>query len=88
MALSENAKKILTFLQTNDGNFTQNDIADATGLERKVMTGTVTGLVRKGFVVRVDDTYEFVDGEKTKKKAVKYVKLTDVGATTNPDSVE
>lgn len=84
---SENAAKVLTFLQQNAGDFTQNDIADATGLNSKGMTGVVNGLVRKGVVVRVDDTVEIIDGEKTKIKKVKYVKLTDSGAAADPETM-
>lgn len=89
MALSDNAKTILNFLKTNaDGSFTQNDIADATGVSRKAMTGTINGLVRKGFATRVEDDIEIVDGDKTKTKTVKYVKLTDAGMVVDPDTVE
>ena len=85
--LSDNAKKILVFLQQNSGgNFTQNDLAESLGIPKTAMTGTVTGLVRKGFAVRTEDTIEVVDGEKTKTKTVKYVKATDAGLTVDPNA--
>lgn len=84
--LSDNAKKILVFLQQNDGNFTQNDLSESLGIPKTSMTGIVTGLVRKGMVTRVEDTIKIIDGEKTKTKTVKYVKITDAGMATDPNA--
>lgn len=71
---SENAQAVLTFLQTNDGDFTSKDIAATLGIEPRSITGVLNGLQRKGLVVR-----EVVEGEKDK-----LIRLTAEGAAADP----
>lgn len=76
---SEKAQAVLTFLQGNAAaDLTAKDIAEATGIETKSITGVVNGLVRKGMVVR-EEVGKDEDG-----KAVKYVRLTADGASVDP----
>lgn len=86
--LSENAVKILSFLQANpDGDFTASDLAETMGLQVKTVNGVITGgLIGKNhsrdFVERVEQKVE-VDGE---TKTVKFIKLTDKGAELDPNA--
>lgn len=68
--LSENAQTILTFLQNHEGeDLTHKDIAEALDISPRSVTGTVTGLQKKGFVERVE----------TDDPKVKYIKATATG---------
>lgn len=60
--LSDNAKTVLTYLQDHDGEeFTHKVIAEDTGLSPRSVTGTVTGLQKRGLAERVE-----VEGSKDK----------------------
>lgn len=72
---SEKAQSVLKFMQANTGaDLTAGMIAEATGIEKKSITGVLNGLVKKGYVVR-----EEVEGSKDK-----LVRLTADGATVDP----
>ena len=85
--LSENAVKILSFLQANaDADYTATDLACELGLEVKTVNGVITGgLVGKNhsrdFVQRVEATATGEDGKEVK---VKLIKLTEKGAALDP----
>lgn len=83
--LSENAKKVWTYLKENDGeNLTAADIADATGLTTKQVNGIVTAaLQRKGYSVRKENVIKTEEGSKT----VKFISLTEEGLALDPDNV-
>lgn len=75
--LSDNAAKVLSFLQANaSADLTANAIAEALGMEARSVNGTVTGLQKKGFVVR-----EEVEGFDKK-----VIRLTSDGAAMDPDA--
>jgi len=68
--LSDNAKAVLTYLQQHDGeDFAHTQIAEDIDLSPRSVTGTVTGLVKRGFAQRVES-----DDPK-----VKYIKATPEG---------
>lgn len=68
--LSENAQIVLTYLKEHDGqDITHLDMAEALNLAPRSVTGTVTGLQKKGFAERVE-----VEGSKTK-----LIRATDAG---------
>lgn len=74
---SEKAQAILTYLQGNLGaDVTAKDIAAATGIETKSITGSINALVKKGFVVR--EEVEGFDG--------KLIRLTAEGSTADPQA--
>lgn len=73
---SEKAQAVLTFLQSNGGDFTSKDIAAALDIEPRSITGVLNGLQRKGLLVR-----EVVEGQKDK-----LVRLTPEGAAADPDA--
>ena len=73
---SENAQTVIRFLQANPGGqYTANDIAEATGLAARSVNGTVTGLQKKGICERIE-----VEGIEKK-----VIALTAVGASVDPD---
>lgn len=75
---SDSAQAVLTFLQANPVvDITSKELADAVGVAQKSITGVLTGLQKKGLVVREDA----VRGE----EKVKYIRLTDSGKTVDPD---
>lgn len=74
---SEKAAEVLRFMQGNVGaDVTAKDIAAATGIETKAITGVINGLQRKGLVVR--EEVEGFDG--------KLIRLTSDGAAADPDA--
>lgn len=75
---SDSAQAVLTFLQANSVvDITSKELADAVGVAQKSITGVLTGLQKKGLVVREDA----VRGD----EKVKYIRLTDSGKTVDPD---
>lgn len=75
---SDSAQAILTFLQANPVvDITSKELADAVGVAQKSITGVLTGLQKKGLVVREDA----VRGD----EKVKYIRLTDSGKIVDPD---
>ena len=66
--LSENAVKILSFLQENDGNYTATDIAESLGLPVKTVNGVITGGLigrnhSRDFVERVESKATDAEGK-------------------------
>ena len=79
MAMKENTKKIITYLQglDEDVNVTAADVAEELGLEKRSVDGSFTSAVqRKGYGQRVEAEIELEDGT---HKAVKFLKLTAAG---------
>ena len=53
--MTENAKRIFNFLKENHGEkFTCSQICQALEVKPGAVTGTVTGLVKKGYAIRED----------------------------------
>lgn len=79
MAMKENTKTVITYLQGLDEsvNVTAADVAAALNLEKRQVDGIFTSAIqRKGHGVRVAAEVELEDGT---HKAVKFLKLTDTG---------
>jgi hypothetical protein len=76
--LKENSKKILEFVKANDGkDITAADIAEGTGLDVRVVNGSVTSAFqKKGLMERIPAEIELEDGT---HKAIKLIRLTDAG---------
>ena len=84
MAFSDNSKIVYNVVKENDGKLTAKDIAAMTGLTDKQVNGIVTSAFqKKGLMVRNEAEVELEDG--THKK-VKFIKLTDLGRTVDPDA--
>ena len=74
---SENAQKVLTFLQTNPTvDMVAKDLAEAASVPTKSITGVLNSLVKKGLVVRE----EVAVGD----DVVKFIRLTDAGQQVDP----
>lgn len=85
--MTPNSRKVLDFLKGNGVGvkFTTHDVQNALGFEKAgTVTGSVTGLVNKGYAVREKEMRE-VDG---KQKEVSVFYLTQEGADWDPDTVE
>ena len=78
MAMKENTKKVITYLQgLNGADVTAADVAAELGLEKRSVDGIFTSAIqKKGYGVRVAAEVELEDGT---HKAVKLLKLTDAG---------
>lgn len=78
MAMKENTKKVITYLQgLNGADVTAADVAVELGLEKRQVDGIFTSAIqKKGYGVRVPAEVELEDGT---HKAVKLLKLTDAG---------
>lgn len=76
--LKENSKKVLEFVKANDGkDLTAADIAEGTGLDVRVVNGSVTSAFqKKGLMERIPAEIELEDGT---HKAIKLIRLTDAG---------
>lgn len=72
---SEKARAVLSYLQANqDTSLMATDIAAATGIETKSITGVLNGLQKKGLVERIQ-----VEGFEKK-----IVRLTPTGVAIDP----
>ena len=84
MAMTENSKKVFTFLRENDGeNLTLHQIATALGMESKSVNGCLVGMQKKQLVKREEASV--MDGE-GKAVTVKYIRLTDAAYSFDPDA--
>lgn len=83
--MTENSRKVLDYLK-NAGvgtKFTTKEVQEALGFEKAgSVTGSITGLVKKGCAVREKATVE-VDG---KEKEVSVFYLTQAGMDYDPDA--
>lgn len=74
---SENAQKVLTFLQGNPTvDMTSKELAEAAEIPTRSITGVLNSLVKKGFVIREEVTV----GE----DIAKFIRLTDAGQQVDP----
>ena len=84
MAMKESTKAIFNYVKEHDGeDFTAADIAEAVGAEVRSVNGSLTGMQKKGWIVREEAEIELEDG--THKK-VKFIRLTAAGKTADPDA--
>lgn len=83
MAMKENSLKVFNYLKAANGaDVTAADIAEATGLEKKVVDGCVTSaLQRKGYAERIPAEITLEDGS---HKSVKFIHLTPAGMELDP----
>lgn len=81
MAMSENTVNVLNYLQAhNNEDLTAADVAQALGMDTKVVNGVFTfGVIKKGFGKRVEAEVEVEEDGAVKHKTIKFLKLTDAG---------
>lgn len=88
--MTENSRKVLDYLQKAGAGvkFTTKQVQEALGFEKAgSVTGSVTGLVRKGYAERFTETEEYTDEKgNVKVKEVKYFALTPEGSAFDPDA--
>lgn len=83
--MTENSRKVFETLKANAGvKFLTSELAEKAGVSASAVTGSVTGLVKKGYAVREPQTITGVDG---KDKEVKLIVITDAGLSFDPDAV-
>ena len=91
MAISINTINVLNFLKAHSGdNLTAQDVADALGIDVKVVNGAFTsGIWKKGYGNRVEAEVEYTgdDGNVLHKK-VKFLTLTPEGMAFEPETSE
>ena len=86
--MTQNSRAVFEYLkQAGAGaRFTTKQVQTALGLEKAgSVTGSVTGLVKKGYAERFT---EIETDENGKEKEVKYFALTDAGMAFDPDAAE
>ena len=85
MAMSENSKIVLNYLNGKNGaDITAADVADALGLEKRQIDGIFTSAIqRKNLGIRVPAEIELEDGS---HKQVKFLKLTAEGMAFDPEA--
>ena len=80
--MSDNAKAILAYLTEVEGqNITLDDMADATGIEKRKVNGSFNALVKKGLCARTTAKVETM-------VPVKYLVLTEDGMAFDPAQAE
>lgn len=86
MAMKENSKKVLTYLQEHNGeDLIAADVAAALGLEKRSVDGIFTAFQKKELGERIPAEREEEDGSHTK---IKLLKLTEKGLTYDPNAEE
>ena len=92
--MSENSRKVLETLKASYAEGKQwitADLAAAAGVTPSAVTGSVTGMCKKGYAVRIEGTIPskaIKNGEEVEvEKPVKFIKLTEAGFNFDPDAV-
>lgn len=81
--MTDNSKRVFGFLKEHYGeDLTANNIAEALDVSVATVTGSVNGLVKKGYAVRNE-----VAGDDD-KKVIKYITLTEEGYAFDPEAAE
>lgn len=82
--MTENSRKVLETLKANPGvKFLTAELAEKAGVTASAVTGSVTGLCKKGYAVREPQVMTGADG---KEKEVKLISITDAGLSFDPDA--
>ena len=84
--MTEGSRKVFEYLKAAGAGvkFTTKQVQEALGFEKAgSVTGSVTGLVKKGYAERFTET---VTDDNGKSKEVKYFALTEAGANFDPDA--
>ena len=90
--ITPNSELVLNFLKQHYGQeFTKQKIAENLGISVPAVTGSVNGLVKKGYVVERIEEVEVEPATETRKAKVKTVRhetLTEAGLTYDPVAEE
>lgn len=87
MAMSANTLNVIDYLKAHNGeNLTAQDVADALGVDVKVVNGAFTsGIAKKGLGQRIEAEIELEDGSHRK---VKFLTLTAEGLAFTAEDAE
>lgn len=84
--LTDKSKNLMNYLQANQGkDLTSQDVANALGIEKRSVDGTFTSLQKKELGYREETERTNADGTHDK---VKYLRLTEKGASIDPNTYE
>lgn len=90
--ITPNSELVLNFLKKNFGReFTKNEIAETLGISVPAVTGSINGLVKKGYVTeRLEEktVEEATDTRKAKVKTIRHETLTEAGLAYDPVAEE
>lgn len=90
--ITPNSELVLNFLKQHYGQeFTKQDIAAELSISVPAVTGSINGLVKKGYVVERLEEVEVEPATETRKAKVKTVRhetLTEAGLTYDPVAEE
>ena len=91
--MTQNSELVLNYLKKNFGKeFTKQDLVSALGISLPSVTGSINGLVKKGYVVNTrEEVVELAPATETRKaqtKTIKYHTLTEAGLAYDPVAEE
>lgn len=82
--MTQNSRLVFDYLKDNFGEkLTHQAIVAALGVSSATVSGSVNGLVKKGYAIRNEETEMDENG---KAVTVKYITLTDDGYAFDPDA--
>ena len=82
--MTDNSRKVFEALKAHFGDkITHQQLVAELGVSSAAVSGSVNGLVKKGYAVRNEETEMGEDGKAT---TVKYITLTDEGYAFDPDA--
>ena len=85
-AMKPTTRQIFDYLRNNqDADLTSADVAEALGMEKRSVDGSFTSFQKKEWGYREEAEIELEDGSHRK---VKFLRLTDLGKTVDPDATE
>lgn len=90
--ITQNSELVLNYLKKNFGQeFTKQEIAETLGISVPAVTGSINGLVKKGYVVERLEEKVVEDATETRKAKVKTIRhetLTEAGLAYDPVAEE
>lgn len=90
--ITQNSELTLNFLKQNYGKeFTKQEIAEALGISIPAVTGSINGLVKKGYAVERLEEVEVEPATETRKakmKTIRHESLTEAGLAYDPVAEE
>lgn len=90
--ITPNSELVLNFLKKNFGQeFTKQEIAETLGISVPAVTGSINGLVKKGYVTERMEEVEVEPATETRKakvKAIRHETLTEAGLAYDPVAEE
>ena len=82
--MTDNSRKVFEALKAHYGDkITHQQLVAELGVSSAAVTGSVNGLVKKGYAVRNEEIEMNEDGKET---VVKYITLTEDGFAFDPDA--